>query len=78
LHDAGIFKYRGHGWIHYLCRHIRWHWVEISGVHTRMTNLIVGFFLGIAAATVGFTGIAKMADSSVQKVQKTIIQINKE
>ena len=43
-----------------------------------MTNLIVGFFLGIAAATIGFTGIAKMADSSVQKVQKTMIQINKE
>lgn len=39
---------------------------------------IFAFILGIAAATVGFTGIAKMADSSVQKVQKTMIQINKE
>ena len=43
-----------------------------------MTNLIVGFFLGVAAATVGFSGIAKMADSGVHKVQKTIIQIDKE
>ena len=39
---------------------------------------IFAFILGIAAATVGFTGIARMADSGVHKVQKTIIQIDKE
>jgi|LauGreDrversion4_2_1035121.scaffolds.fasta_scaffold6313286_2 hypothetical protein len=39
---------------------------------------VFAFILGVAAATVGFTGIARMADSGVQKVQKTIIQINKE
>jgi hypothetical protein len=43
-----------------------------------MSNLIVGFFLGVAAATIGFTGMAKMADAGVQKVQKAIIQIDKE
>ena len=78
LHDAVYFNHADHGHVHYLCRHIRWHWIEISGDYTGMTNLIVGFFLGIAAATIGFTGIAKMADSSVQKVQKTMIQIDKE
>lgn len=39
---------------------------------------ILVFVLGIAAATIGFSGVAKMADSGVQKIQKTIIQIDKE
>ena len=43
-----------------------------------MSNLIIGFFLGVAAATIGFTGMAKMADAGVQKVQTAIIQIDKE
>lgn len=78
LHDAGIFKYRGHGYIHYLCGHIRWHWIKTSGDHIRMSNLIIGFFLGVASCTIGFTGMAKVADAGVQKVQKAIIQIDKE
>lgn len=43
-----------------------------------MSNLIIGFFLGVASCTIGFTGMAKVADAGVQKVQKTIIQIDKE
>jgi hypothetical protein len=38
LYNADIFKYRGHGNIHYLRGHIRWHWFKISGVHTRMNQ----------------------------------------
>jgi uncharacterized membrane protein YtjA (UPF0391 family) len=41
-----------------------------------MSYLFV-FVLGIAAATVGFSGIAKMADSGVQKIQKTIVEIER-
>jgi hypothetical protein len=35
-----------------------------------MTNLLVGFILGIVVATVGFSGIAKMADNGVNKVKE--------
>lgn len=35
-----------------------------------MTNLLVGFILGIVVATVGFSGIAKMADKGVDKVKE--------
>lgn len=35
-----------------------------------MRLLIIGFVLGVAVATVGFTGIVKMFDNGVQKVQE--------
>jgi hypothetical protein len=35
-----------------------------------MTNLLVGFVLGIVVSTVGFSGIAKMADKGVDKVKE--------
>jgi len=35
-----------------------------------MTNLLVGFILGIVVSTVGFSGIAKMADKGVDKVKE--------
>ena len=35
-----------------------------------MKALIIGFVLGVAVATVGFTGIVKMFDNGVQKVQE--------
>ncbi len=31
---------------------------------------LISFILGIIVATVGFTGIAKVADNGVQKVQE--------
>lgn len=35
-----------------------------------MRTLLIGFVLGVAVATVGFTGIVKMFDNGVQKVQE--------
>ena len=35
-----------------------------------MRMLIIGFVLGVAVATVGFTGIVKMFDNGVAKVQE--------
>jgi hypothetical protein len=43
-----------------------------------MMNLVFGFLLGIAAATIGLSGLAKVADAGVHKIQKTMIQIDKE
>lgn len=37
-----------------------------------MGNLIVGFILGIAACTVGFAGIAKIADRGVVTIQQVV------
>ena len=34
-----------------------------------MISHLIAFALGIVVATVGFSGIAKVADSTVQKVQ---------
>jgi len=42
-----------------------------------MINLIIGFVLGIAAATVGFQGIAEMADNGVEKVQQVVTEVSK-
>jgi hypothetical protein len=38
-----------------------------------MTNLVVGFILGIIVSTVGFSGIAKMADNGVEKVKQVTV-----
>ena len=35
-----------------------------------MTNLLVGFVLGIVVSTVGFSGIARMLDNGVNKVKE--------
>ena len=35
-----------------------------------MTKLLIGFILGIVVSTVGFRGIAKMADNGVNKVKE--------
>ena len=34
-----------------------------------MTKLIIGFILGVAVASVGFSGIAKILDKSVDTVK---------
>ena len=35
-----------------------------------MTKFISGFILGIVVCTVGFTGVARMFDNGVSKVQE--------
>lgn len=37
-----------------------------------MFNFIIGFVLGIAASTIGFTGIAQVFDQGVSKIQQTV------
>jgi hypothetical protein len=34
-----------------------------------MRNLVIGFVLGLVVATVGFSGVARMLDRGVQKIQ---------
>ena len=36
-----------------------------------MTKFIVGFVLGLAVATVGFGGIARILDHGVEKIKTT-------
>jgi hypothetical protein len=42
-----------------------------------MGNLIVGFVLGVAVCTVGFAGIAKIADHGVVKMQEVMKETSK-
>lgn len=42
-----------------------------------MTNLLVGFVLGIVVSTVGFGGIAKMLDNGVDKVKQVTVEQSK-
>ena len=42
-----------------------------------MTKLLIGFILGIIVSTVGFSGIAKMADNGVDKVKQVTIEQTK-
>lgn len=35
-----------------------------------MTKFIVGFIAGIVVATIGFTGVARLLDNSVNKVKE--------
>jgi NO-binding membrane sensor protein with MHYT domain len=36
-----------------------------------MIKFVVGFVLGLAVATVGFSGMARILDSGVQTIQQT-------
>lgn len=36
-----------------------------------MIKFVIGFVLGLAVATVGFSGIARMLDRGVQTIQQT-------
>ena len=40
----------------------------------KMTKLLVGFILGIVVSTVGFSGIAKIADNGVEKVKQVTVE----
>lgn len=42
-----------------------------------MMSHFVAFIAGIIVATVGFTGVAQIADSGVQKVQSTVREVAK-
>lgn len=42
-----------------------------------MTKFIVGVIVGIAVATVGFSGLAKMADKGVTQVQTVVKDASK-
>lgn len=35
-----------------------------------MKNLLIGFVLGLVVATVGFSGLARIADRGIQTIQK--------
>ena len=37
-----------------------------------MGNIFIGFILGIAATTIGFTGMARYADAFTHKMQETV------
>ena len=37
-----------------------------------MKNFIAGTFFGIVIATIGFTGLAKLLDNSVEKVKSSV------
>jgi len=39
-----------------------------------MSKLLLGFILGIIVATVGFSGVARMLDKSVDKVKEVTIE----
>ena len=42
-----------------------------------MTNFLMGVVLGIVVATVGFSGIARIADNGVDKVKQVTIEQTK-
>ena len=42
-----------------------------------MTQFLVGLVLGIAVATVGFSGVAKIADKGVTQVQTVVKDVAK-
>jgi hypothetical protein len=38
-----------------------------------MSKLLIGFVFGIVVSTVGFSGIAKIADNGVEKVKQVTV-----
>ena len=42
-----------------------------------MISHIIAFILGIIVATIGFTGVAQIADQGVQKIQEVSRDITK-
>lgn len=42
-----------------------------------MTNFIAGTVFGIVVATVGFSGLAHMADKAVDKTKETATELSK-
>jgi uncharacterized membrane protein YtjA (UPF0391 family) len=42
-----------------------------------MISHLISFVLGIIVATIGFTGVAKIADQGVQKIQEVSKEVAK-
>ena len=42
-----------------------------------MTKFIVGFVLGIVVSTIGFTGLARVADRGVEHLKETSQEVAK-
>jgi hypothetical protein len=40
-------------------------------------QLLIGFVAGIVVATIGFAGVAEIADTGVQKLQDTVKEVTK-
>jgi hypothetical protein len=42
-----------------------------------MIKLIIGFVLGVVVSTVGFTGLARVADRGVESIKQTSQEVAK-
>ena len=42
-----------------------------------MTKLIIGFVLGVIVSTIGFTGLARVADRGVEQLKETSQEVAK-
>jgi len=42
-----------------------------------MINFMFGFVFGVMACTIGFTGMAKVADKGVESMQTTVKEVAK-
>jgi hypothetical protein len=42
-----------------------------------MTKLIIGFVLGVVVSTIGFTGLARVADRGVEHLKETSQEVAK-
>jgi len=42
-----------------------------------MINFMFGFVFGVMACTIGFTGMAKMADKGVESMKTTVQEVAK-
>ena len=42
-----------------------------------MINFLFGFVFGVMACTIGFTGMAKVADKGVESMQTTVKEVAK-
>jgi hypothetical protein len=42
-----------------------------------MTKFIVGFVLGVIVSTIGFTGLARVADRGVEHLKETSQEVSK-
>jgi len=42
-----------------------------------MTNLLIGFILGVVVSTIGFSGVAYYADQGVDKIKEVTREVSK-
>jgi hypothetical protein len=42
-----------------------------------MTRFIVGFVLGVVVSTIGFTGLARVADRGVEQLKESSQEVSK-